>query len=321
MNNVPGQDSLTKLLKILVRHFDEGELRTLCFDLGVDYDALPSSGKENKARELISYLQRRGGLRKLVERVKQLRPNLFPKDNYHIVQATLNEPQRTSHKLHLETWQVVLGLASLAVAITTIIVSILIPEIRHQFGLDSTPTAQSYLTTSTPLVLISPTKILPTSVSTTHVSPTRVSPTPIPLTSVPVPPTQTPIPPSLTPSTVAAPVTANTIWRQGNIRVEATFSGVGDTDFTLKFKIANEGSSDFIARFRLEDFSVVDDTGKTYASANSTGQETIPISANNSNYIYLYFKGALGPNAQKLTLRLVQLSGTPNITVQIPINR
>jgi Effector-associated domain 7 len=33
-------DFLTKLHSLLVDHFDLNELRTLCFDLSVDYDAL-----------------------------------------------------------------------------------------------------------------------------------------------------------------------------------------------------------------------------------------------------------------------------------------
>ncbi len=106
-----------------------------------------------------------------------------------------------------------------------------------------------------------------------------------------------------------------------SLRIEPTFSSVGDTDFSLRFKMTNEGTSDFIARFRLEDFSVVDDTGKAYASANSVGPKTIRLSANGSDYITLSFKGAFNPNAKVLTLRLAQLSGTPDISKEIPITR
>jgi len=65
----------TKLRQIVTQYFSAGELRTLCFDLGVDYDDLPGAGKTNKARELISYLQRRDRLPELVEMIRQLRPN------------------------------------------------------------------------------------------------------------------------------------------------------------------------------------------------------------------------------------------------------
>jgi len=59
----------------LTQGFDEGELRTLCFDLDVDYDCLPGEGKANKARELVEYFERRGELYKLIRRVRMLRSN------------------------------------------------------------------------------------------------------------------------------------------------------------------------------------------------------------------------------------------------------
>lgn len=65
----------TKLRQIITQYFNAGELRTLCFDLGVDYDDLPGQGKTNKVIELIGYLQRRDRLPELVEMVRQLRPN------------------------------------------------------------------------------------------------------------------------------------------------------------------------------------------------------------------------------------------------------
>ncbi len=56
----PQHESLAQLREILATRFDEGELRTLCFDLGIDYADLPGEGKANKARELVAYLGRRG---------------------------------------------------------------------------------------------------------------------------------------------------------------------------------------------------------------------------------------------------------------------
>ncbi|MGD2179340.1 MAG: hypothetical protein PVG71_16140, partial [Anaerolineae bacterium] len=65
-----------QLRQILTDHFNEGELHTLCFDLGVDYDDLPGEGKANKARELVSYLERRKRIPELVELVKKRRPRI-----------------------------------------------------------------------------------------------------------------------------------------------------------------------------------------------------------------------------------------------------
>jgi len=70
------QKHLTKLWQILVEYFDEGELRTLCFQLTVDYGILPGEGKANKARELVSYLEHRGLILELENAIKQHRPNV-----------------------------------------------------------------------------------------------------------------------------------------------------------------------------------------------------------------------------------------------------
>jgi hypothetical protein len=69
-------NSRTQLRQLLSKHFDEGELQTLCFDLGVDYDSLPGDGKGDKVRALIAYLERRGRVQELVALGKRLRPDV-----------------------------------------------------------------------------------------------------------------------------------------------------------------------------------------------------------------------------------------------------
>jgi hypothetical protein len=66
----------THLRRTLDACFDESELRTLCFDLGVDYDNLPHTTKAGAARELIGYLERRDRLPELVAVGQQLRPDV-----------------------------------------------------------------------------------------------------------------------------------------------------------------------------------------------------------------------------------------------------
>jgi hypothetical protein len=66
----------TRLRRLLAAHFDAEELRTLCFDLGIDYDDLRGEGKAGKARELITYLERRGRLDELLTIATQLRPQV-----------------------------------------------------------------------------------------------------------------------------------------------------------------------------------------------------------------------------------------------------
>ena len=40
-------------------HFNEGELRQLCFEVQVEFEDLPPGGRQDKARELVTYLTRR----------------------------------------------------------------------------------------------------------------------------------------------------------------------------------------------------------------------------------------------------------------------
>jgi hypothetical protein len=79
----PGRQDLEPyhilLYRLLATRCDEGELRTLCFHLSVDYDDLPASGKANKARELIAFLQRHDRIPELLMIGRELRPD-FPWD-------------------------------------------------------------------------------------------------------------------------------------------------------------------------------------------------------------------------------------------------
>ncbi len=57
----PGQPTerpATRLRKNLVACFSEDEIRTLCFDMQIDYDDLGGGGKSSKVRELVAYCER-----------------------------------------------------------------------------------------------------------------------------------------------------------------------------------------------------------------------------------------------------------------------
>ncbi len=71
----PTQADMAQLRQNLIHYFNDSELRDLCFDLGVDYESLPGTGKSDKARELVSYLDRRGRVPELTWMGQQLRPN------------------------------------------------------------------------------------------------------------------------------------------------------------------------------------------------------------------------------------------------------
>lgn len=67
---------LKELRRILAKRFSEDDLRTLCFDLGMDYDDLPGRGKCGQARELVMYMHRHGRVSELEREIKRKRPEL-----------------------------------------------------------------------------------------------------------------------------------------------------------------------------------------------------------------------------------------------------
>jgi len=78
---------LARLYQNLVNHFSEEELRTLCFGLRVDYEALPAVGKDGKAREFVVHLQRQERILELVATCRNLRPNVHWEDIYAVDSA------------------------------------------------------------------------------------------------------------------------------------------------------------------------------------------------------------------------------------------
>jgi Effector-associated domain 7 len=58
----------------LVNLFDDTDLQDLCFDMGIDYESLPGRNKRDKAREIVSYCDRRGIGFELQEIISRLRP-------------------------------------------------------------------------------------------------------------------------------------------------------------------------------------------------------------------------------------------------------
>ncbi len=67
-------DLLVAIHALLVQHFNEAELKDLCFKLGFTYEDLGGSGRSDKAREMVTYLYRHGRLPDLQRVVQQVRP-------------------------------------------------------------------------------------------------------------------------------------------------------------------------------------------------------------------------------------------------------
>jgi hypothetical protein len=66
------------LREILSDRFNLDELRTLCFDLHIEFENLGGETKRAKAREIVAYCERAGRLDVLVAAVRKLRPDLNP---------------------------------------------------------------------------------------------------------------------------------------------------------------------------------------------------------------------------------------------------
>jgi hypothetical protein len=62
----------TEMRTYIVEHFNDDELRDLCFELGIDYESLTGSGKSAKARELVSFCERHGRFADLEQVSRQL---------------------------------------------------------------------------------------------------------------------------------------------------------------------------------------------------------------------------------------------------------
>ncbi len=66
----PSGAELARIRHALVDSFDLDELRTLCFDLGMDFESLPGQSKPAKAREMVNYWRNRRDLEKLTEAIR-----------------------------------------------------------------------------------------------------------------------------------------------------------------------------------------------------------------------------------------------------------
>jgi len=92
------QAELSRLRQILATRFSGENLRTLCFDLSVDYDDLPAKGKENKARELVTYLAQRGRIPELVRIGERLRPDIPWGDTLEVTKEASSTLQSPSYE-------------------------------------------------------------------------------------------------------------------------------------------------------------------------------------------------------------------------------
>jgi hypothetical protein len=88
----------TTVRKILTNRLSEEELRTLCFDLRLEYDNFPGQGKAGKVREIVAYFLRKGGehISELVSYLKREHNYIYkclPPEVLQMVQVSSHAPQ------------------------------------------------------------------------------------------------------------------------------------------------------------------------------------------------------------------------------------
>lgn len=80
------------LIELLEQNYNEDELRYLCVALNIPYESISGDNNKRKALEIVGYMQRRGRLDVLIEKVAQERPNLKPELNNISKQTTAHSP-------------------------------------------------------------------------------------------------------------------------------------------------------------------------------------------------------------------------------------
>ena len=91
-------DRLTQLREKITQHFGDDELRTLCFDLGLDYHDVPGETRTGKITGLVAHCQRYSLVPKLIELCKKQFPQVDwgEADTAHLF---FNVPPLPSHEL------------------------------------------------------------------------------------------------------------------------------------------------------------------------------------------------------------------------------
>jgi formylglycine-generating enzyme required for sulfatase activity len=83
-------NGLTQLHRFMVEHYSLEDLRTLCFDLSVNYDDLVGEALSGKARELILRLGRERRIKELLAHLQEARPEAFAEAGLDTTPATLD---------------------------------------------------------------------------------------------------------------------------------------------------------------------------------------------------------------------------------------
>ena len=116
-----------ELRQKIIQYFSEEEVRTLCFDLGVEYADLPATGRAAKVRELVALMEDHGRLPELLAQLHRRRPNVdWPEITSSTRELEKRDPEPDGRSL---LPRVIGGLAFLCmITIVVVIVAIAWPD-------------------------------------------------------------------------------------------------------------------------------------------------------------------------------------------------
>jgi hypothetical protein len=94
---------LQKLQELINSHFNFEEVRSLAFEMNIDYEILAGENKSSKVRELIIYLERRGQLEKLIQILIANRPAVnWQQVTQELLVSKISDPRLDANVLVLE---------------------------------------------------------------------------------------------------------------------------------------------------------------------------------------------------------------------------
>lgn len=105
---VLNQPYLKKAYELLIAHYNESELKTLCFDLSIIYESLNALGKADKSRELVFHCLRHNLLPKLKLEVTRQRPHISWPEQAPTSSSTINLLLYLVEQIYDPRWREVL---------------------------------------------------------------------------------------------------------------------------------------------------------------------------------------------------------------------
>ncbi len=130
-----------KLRNLIEAHFNQEELKTLCFDLKIDYDSLSGDNKSAKTRELIQLCQREKRIDELLQYCRTTRPN---------VEWPEKLEGEVSYQFSTRNFWIVGSVVIFTISFSCLIVAVFSGIFQDVFSRADTPTLESTYITITP---------------------------------------------------------------------------------------------------------------------------------------------------------------------------